>query len=180
MSIIDCGNRVALTDKLQLHDNNLVTKKEEWVNKLMDSVSDNTQHTGLLDNTELPIASLRPAFQNAFATQPLIITAPTGSGKSTMVPLWCTELSDRPTLVLEPRRVACRSLARWLSKLRGEPLGTSVGYTVRFEDVGSETTQIRFVTPGLPCAMRRMENLIDMGQSYSTSSMSVAWNRISF
>lgn len=115
----------------------------------MDCVSDNTQHTRLLDDTALPIASLRPAFQDAFATQPLIITAPTGSGKSTMVPLWCAELSVRPTLVVEPRRVACRSLARWLSKLRGEPLGTSVGYTVRFEDVGSETTEIRFVTPGV-------------------------------
>ena len=115
----------------------------------MDCVSDNAQYTRLSDNTELPIASLGPAFQSAFATQPLIITAPTGSGKSTMVPLWCAELSDRPTLVLEPRRVACRSLARWLSKLRGESLGTSVGYTVRFEDVGSETTQIRFVTPGV-------------------------------
>ena len=115
----------------------------------MDCVSDNTQHTRLLDDTALPIVSLRSAFQDAFATQPLIITAPTGSGKSTMVPLWCTELSSRPTLVVEPRRVACRSLARWLSKLRGEPLGTSVGYTVRFEDVGSETTEIRFVTPGV-------------------------------
>ena len=51
----------------------------------MDCVSDNTQDTRLLDNTELPIASLRPAFQNAFTTQPLIITAPTGSGKSTLV-----------------------------------------------------------------------------------------------
>ena len=115
----------------------------------MDCQSDNTQPATLLDNPELPIASLRPAFQAAFATQPLIITAPTGSGKSTMVPLWCAELSDRPTLVLEPRRVACRSLARWLSRLRREPLGTSVGYTVRFEDVGSEATQIRFVTPGV-------------------------------
>ena len=115
----------------------------------MDCVSDNTQHIRPLDDTELPIASLRPAFQSTFATQPLIITAPTGSGKSTMVPLWCAELSNRPVLVLEPRRVACRSLARWLSKLRGEPLGTSVGYTVRFEDVGSEITQIRFVTPGV-------------------------------
>ena len=115
----------------------------------MDCVADNTQHIRPLDNTELPIASLRPAFQSTFATQPLIITAPTGSGKSTMIPLWCAELSDRPILVLEPRRVACRSLARWLSKLRGEPLGTSVGYTVRFEDVGSEITQIRFVTPGV-------------------------------
>ena len=116
---------------------------------MIDCVLDNTQQTRLLNNTELPIVSLRPTFESTFATQPLIITAPTGSGKSTMVPLWCAELSDCPTLVLEPRRVACRSLARWLSKLRGEPLGTSVGYTVRFEDVGSETTQIRFVTPGV-------------------------------
>ena len=115
----------------------------------MDGVSSKTQHTALSNNTDFPITRLRTAFQTVFATQPLIITAPTGSGKSTMVPLWCAELSDRPTLVLEPRRVACRSLARWLSKLRGEPLGTSVGYTVRFEEVGSETTQIRFVTPGV-------------------------------
>ena len=115
----------------------------------MNGASSKTQHTELLNNADFPIASLRPAFQAAFTTQPLIITAPTGSGKSTIVPLWCAELSDHPTLVLEPRRVACRSLARWLSKLRGEPLGTSVGYTVRFEDVGSETTQIRFVTPGV-------------------------------
>ena len=115
----------------------------------MAGVLDKTQHTKLLNNSDFPIASLRSAFQTAFATQPLIITAPTGSGKSTMIPLWCAELSNLPTLVLEPRRVACRSLARWLSTLRGEPLGTSVGYTVRFEDVGSETTQIRFVTPGV-------------------------------
>ncbi len=115
----------------------------------MVDTSGKAQHTGLLGNTDFPIKRLRSAFQTAFGTQPLIITASTGSGKSTMVPLWCAELSDRPTLVLEPRRVACRSLARWLSKLRGEPLGTSVGYTVRFEEVGSETTQIRFVTPGV-------------------------------
>ncbi len=115
----------------------------------MTDASGKTQQIELPNNPDFPIALLRPALQNAFATQPLIITAPTGSGKSTMVPLWCAELSDRPTLVLEPRRVACRSLARWLSKLRGEPLGTSVGYTVRFEDVGSEATRIRFVTPGV-------------------------------
>ena len=115
----------------------------------MDGASRNTQYAIPLNRTDFPIASLRTAFQTAFATQPVIITAPTGSGKSTMVPLWCAELSDRPILVMEPRRLACRSLARWLSKLRGEPLGTSVGYTVRFEDIGSETTRIRFVTPGV-------------------------------
>ena len=84
----------------------------------MDDASGKIQHSELSGNTDFPITRLRAAFQTAFAAQPLIITAPTGSGKSTMVPLWCAELSDRPTLVLEPRRVACRSLARWLSKLR--------------------------------------------------------------
>ncbi len=115
----------------------------------MDNALGKTQQTESFNNTDFPITRLYTVFQTVFATQPLIITAPTGSGKSTMIPLWCAELSDRPTLVLEPRRVACRSLARWLSKLRREPLGNSVGYTVRFEDVGSERTQIRFVTPGV-------------------------------
>ena len=80
----------------------------------------------------------------------MVIVAPTGSGKSTQVPPWCAALSDKPVLVVEPRRVACRSLARWVAQQRGEPLGHSVGYTVRFEDVGSDTlTRIRFVTPGV-------------------------------
>ena len=79
-----------------------------------------------------------------------MIVAPTGSGKSTQIPPWCAELSDAPVLVVEPRRVACRSLARWVAQQRGEPLGHAVGYTVRFEDVSSDTrTRIRFVTPGV-------------------------------
>ena len=89
-------------------------------------------------------------FQEAIAAGPVVVVAPTGSGKSTQIPPWCAELSEKPVLVVEPRRVACRSLARWVAKQRGEPLGHSVGYTVRFEDVGSNAlTRIRFVTPGV-------------------------------
>ncbi len=98
----------------------------------------------------LPITELKETFQNAIAASPLVIVAPTGSGKSTQIPSWCAALSDKPVLVVEPRRVACRSLARWVAKQHGEPLGHSVGYTVRFEDVGSDAlTRIRFVTPGV-------------------------------
>ena len=98
----------------------------------------------------LPIRELKETFQNAIAASPLVIVAPTGSGKSTQIPSWCAALSDKPVLVVEPRRVACRSLARWVAKQHGEPLGHSVGYTVRFEDVGSDAlTRIRFVTPGV-------------------------------
>ena len=103
-----------------------------------------------MNETALPIIALKNPFHGAIATGPVVVVAPTGSGKSTQIPQWCAARSDAPVLVVEPRRVACRSLARWVAKQRGEPLGDSVGYTVRFEDVGSEaSTRIRFVTPGV-------------------------------
>ena len=103
-----------------------------------------------MDETTLPIMELRETFQDAIAKGPVVIVAPAGSGKSTQIPPWCEALSNAPVLVVEPRRVACRSLARWVSQQRGEPLGHSIGYTVRFEDVGSDArTRIRFVTPGV-------------------------------
>ena len=98
-----------------------------------------------MNETTLPITALKPQFHNALEAGPVVVVAPTGSGKSTQIPTWCPE----PVLVVEPRRVACRSLARWLAQQRNESLGKSVGYTVRFEDVSSEETRIRFVTPGV-------------------------------
>ena len=103
-----------------------------------------------MNEVALPITELKETFQETIAADPVVVVAPTGSGKSTQIPSWCAELSDDPVLVVEPRRVACRSLARWVAKQHGEPLGQSVGYTVRFEDVGSDAlTRIRFVTPGV-------------------------------
>ena len=104
----------------------------------------------VMNETTLPITELKETFQDAIVKGPVVVVAPTGSGKSTQIPPWCAALSDTPVLVVEPRRVACRSLARWVAQQRGEPLGHSVGYTVRFEDVSSEArTRIRFVTPGV-------------------------------
>ena len=103
-----------------------------------------------MNEVTLPITELKETFQEAITAAPVVVVAPTGSGKSTQIPSWCAALSDAPVLVVEPRRVACRSLARWVAKQHGEPLGRSVGYTVRFEDVGSDaSTRIRFVTPGV-------------------------------
>ena len=103
-----------------------------------------------MNETNLPIIELKATFHDAITTGPVVIVAPTGSGKSTQIPPWCAARSDAPVLVVEPRRVACRSLARWVAQQLGEPLGHSVGYTVRFEDVSSDTlTRIRFVTPGI-------------------------------
>ena len=103
-----------------------------------------------MNQATLPITELKETFQAAITKSPVVIVAPTGSGKSTQIPPWCAALSDASVLVVEPRRVACRSLARWVAQQHGEPLGQSVGYTVRFEDVSTNArTRIRFVTPGV-------------------------------
>lgn len=102
----------------------------------------------------LPIDEIKPEIQRALARdpsklKPLIISAPTGSGKSTRLPLWFDEMTDRLVVVVEPRRVACRALATYLSSLRGEAVGQSIGYSVRFEDRTSAKTRVLFVTPGV-------------------------------
>ena len=72
----------------------------------------------------LPITELKETFQAAIAAGPVVIVAPTGSGKSTQIPSWCVELSDTlQYLLLNRDASACRSLARWVAKQRGEPLG---------------------------------------------------------
>ncbi|PKN58465.1 MAG: helicase [Deltaproteobacteria bacterium HGW-Deltaproteobacteria-14] len=93
----------------------------------------------------LPIDTLRDAFDAALAAGPVVVTAPTGSGKSTRVPCWC----PAPVLVIEPRRVACRSLARRVAELEGTSVGGGVGYHVRDDRRASADTRILFATPGV-------------------------------
>ncbi len=81
-----------------------------------------------------------------------MLTSPTGSGKSTEVPRWC----EGKVLVVEPRRIACRSLATRVAELEGSRLGDAVGYVVRDEHVASDRTRIVFVTPGMLLRHRRL------------------------
>ncbi|HKU40335.1 MAG TPA: helicase-related protein [Polyangiales bacterium] len=94
---------------------------------------------------ELPICALRDAFAQAIARGPVVLSSPTGSGKSTEVPRWCAGR----VLVIEPRRIACRSLAARVAQREGCELGREVGYAVRDERAASSATRIMFATPGL-------------------------------
>jgi ATP-dependent helicase HrpB len=102
---------------------------------------------------KLPIEEIKGEFEAVFQRlKPggrIVLTAPTGSGKSTRIPLWCQECSGGKVLVIEPRRVAARTLAEWVAKGREQTVGQSVGYTIRFENRTSEQTEILFVTPGV-------------------------------
>ena len=100
----------------------------------------------------LPIHALHDAFESALADGPVVISSPTGSGKSTQVPRWCARQGR--VLVIEPRRVACRSLAQWVASLERTPLGDGVGYSVRNEHRAGRQTSIVFATPGI--VLRRL------------------------
>ena len=76
----------------------------------------------------------------------------TGSGKSTGVPPMMDDagLGDRGLIVVvQPRRMAARLLARHVARLRGVELGKEVGYAVRFERYISSRTRIAYVTDGM-------------------------------
>ncbi|ERB63434.1 hypothetical protein N779_20805 [Vibrio coralliilyticus OCN008] len=95
----------------------------------------------------LPIDTLKTDFLNLLSAYHMIVEAETGSGKSTRLPLWAAEQGK--VLVIEPRRIACTSLAQFLAEQKNEPLGRSVGYSIKLENRCDEETQIVFVTPGV-------------------------------
>ena len=105
---------------------------------------------------DLPIYELRDTLRQTWSTHNrLVLIAPTGSGKTTQV---CQMLyEDQVThgrghkriVVLQPRRVAARSVARRVAEEMEVPLGGLVGYQVRFDEHLSSDTRIAFVTEGI-------------------------------
>src|SRR5437764_15394555 len=106
---------------------------------------------------ELPIYELEAAVIDSLRRQGrLIVQAPTGSGKSTQIPqmLWRHGLLDGANsrgevVVLQPRRLAARMLAKRVALEAGTNLGEGVGYQIRLESRVSGRTRIRFVTEGI-------------------------------
>lgn len=86
----------------------------------------------------------------------LVVTAPPGAGKSTVLPLtilhgmeeWSGADGGR-IIMLEPRRLAARAVAERMAHVLGEKVGETVGYRVRFEKCVTEMTRIEVVTEGI-------------------------------
>src|SRR5947209_6949007 len=101
----------------------------------------------------LPIDALLPEIVAALRRTPnLVLEAPPGAGKTTRVPpalLDADFMAEREVWVLEPRRLAARLAARRVADERGERIGASIGYQVRFEAVASARTRLRFLTEGV-------------------------------
>ena len=104
-----------------------------------------------------PIDPLLPQLVQTFDEHTtVLLSAPPGAGKTTRVPpalLACEWLGEGKILMLEPRRLAARSAARYMARERTEPVGHSVGYRTRLDTRISAATRIEVVTEGILARM---------------------------
>ena len=112
----------------------------------------------------LPIQSLLPQVRQALiSSNQLIIEAPTGAGKSTALPFamldW-PEINGR-ILMLEPRRVAARSIAAYLARNRQQSLGQDIGFRVRGDTRVGSNTKLEIITEGILTRMIQQDPTLE-------------------
>jgi ATP-dependent helicase HrpB len=94
----------------------------------------------------------------------VILQAPPGAGKSTVLPLELLNeqwLDNQKIIMLEPRRLAARSVAMRLAYLKNEEAGNTIGYQVRFENVTHERTRIHVLTEGILTRKIQTDNSLE-------------------
>ena len=100
-----------------------------------------------------PIDDILPELMEVVLKGPsVVLHAPPGAGKTTRVPLALLDVIPREKgriVMLEPRRIAAVSAARWMAHLIGEEVGRTVGYSIRFDSKISASTRIEVVTEGI-------------------------------
>ena len=106
-----------------------------------------------MDVAKFPIALLLSRIRASLAEHPrLVLEAPPGAGKTTQVPPALLDeawLTGRKIVMLEPRRIAARAAAEFMAAQRGEAVGQTIGYRIRFEARVSDATRIEVVTEGI-------------------------------
>lgn len=119
----------------------------------------------------------RALISEVMKNESIIVMSETGSGKTTQLPQYLlkTELSQRGVICCtQPRRVAAITVAARVAEERNVPIGDLVGYTVRFEDVTSAKTKLKYMTDGMLLREALLDPLL---QKYSVIILDEAHER---
>jgi ATP-dependent helicase HrpB len=109
--------------------------------------------------TPLPIdADVAAIVAHVRAHRTAVIVAPPGSGKTTRIPPALTAIGR--TILLQPRRVAARALARRIAIERGWTIGNEIGWQIRFERRFSDLTRLLVATEGILTARMQSDPLL--------------------
>ena len=112
--------------------------------------------------SHLPAYSIAEEVNKALGNHSaVVITAPPGAGKSTVLPLTILEGMKGKGIVLEPRRLAARQIEERMASLLDESVGETVGYRMRFETKVSPRTRLEVITEGILTRMLVSDPTLD-------------------
>ena len=119
----------------------------------------------MLSNSGLPIEAALPALRAELAGRDaVVLTAPPGAGKSTVVPLVLLQESwarGKRIVMLEPRRLAARAVAERMARTLGEAVGRTVGYRMRRDTRVSADTRLEVLTEGVLVRMLQSDPALE-------------------
>ncbi|MBK5144974.1 ATP-dependent helicase HrpB [Budviciaceae bacterium BWR-B9] len=113
----------------------------------------------------MPVSEVLQPLLDALQHSPcVLLQAPPGAGKSTWLPLKLLEqsswLSGR-IIMLEPRRLAARSVAQRLAQQLNQPVGENIGYRMRSESLSGPETRLEVVTEGVLIRMLQQDPMLE-------------------
>jgi ATP-dependent helicase HrpB len=117
---------------------------------------------------DLPVVEIIPQLKSTLATNDVVLlSAPTGAGKSTLLPITLLDenwLQGKKIILLEPRRLAAKTIAYRMAQLLGEEVGNTIGYRIKMETRVSKNTRLEVITEGILTKMLQSDpELSDIG-----------------
>ncbi|RQM12689.1 hypothetical protein B5M09_010130 [Aphanomyces astaci] len=151
---VDIGDLNAPAKKAKTDSSSLGGEDPPAVNPLTGALYSNKFKSLYAKRRTLPVYQFLKEIQDDVRkNQVVVVEGETGSGKTTQIPQFLVQAgyTDNGKIVActQPRRVAAMSIAKRVSEEMDVVLGQQVGYTIRFEDVTSDKTLLRFMTDGM-------------------------------